>query len=202
MHDHDPRLELPSIEGKRVILRLPPPAEAANVVEYLTRNREHNANAGPAYPAEYFEVGHWQRLLEDNIEEYRAGHSARLFIFERQQLQPMDRQFAAVPIGSANLAEIVRKAAQFCYLGYMIDKDKEGQGFMREALEELIKFAFEDLNLHRIMANYQPHNVRSGAVLKRLGFNVEGYARDYLHINGKWCDHILTSLTNPRWTDA
>lgn len=46
------------------------------------------------------------------------------------------------------------------------------------------------------MANYLPQNQRSAALLKRLGFSVEGYARDYLKINGEWQDHILTSLVN------
>jgi ribosomal-protein-alanine N-acetyltransferase len=45
-----------------------------------------------------------------------------------------------------------------------------------------------------------PHNTRSAAVLKRLGFAVDGYARDYLMIDGRWQDHILTSLLNPDWT--
>ena len=33
--------------------------------------------------------------------------------------------------------------------------------------------------------------------LKKIGFTVEGYARDYLFLNGKWQDHVLTSLINP-----
>jgi ribosomal-protein-alanine N-acetyltransferase len=49
------------------------------------------------------------------------------------------------------------------------------------------------------MANYMPRNQRSANVLKRLGFVVEGYARNYLLINNHWEDHILTSLTNPNW---
>ena len=53
--------------------------------------------------------------------------------------------------------------------------------------------------MHRIMANYMPHNQRSGNLLKKLGFVVEGYARDYLLINGKWEDHILTSLNNDNY---
>jgi len=52
--------------------------------------------------------------------------------------------------------------------------------------------------VHRIHANYMPHNRRSGAVLRRLGFVVDGFARDYLQINGRWEDHVLTSLINPR----
>jgi ribosomal-protein-alanine N-acetyltransferase len=46
------------------------------------------------------------------------------------------------------------------------------------------------------MANYMPANERSGKLLKRLGFTVEGYARDYLFIAGAWQDHVLTSLAN------
>jgi ribosomal-protein-alanine N-acetyltransferase len=39
-----------------------------------------------------------------------------------------------------------------------------------------------------------PRNARSAAVLQKLGFDKEGVARDYLKINGRWEDHILTAL--------
>ena len=61
---------------------------------------------------------------------------------------------------------------------------------------------FREQHLHRISANYLPHNTRSAGVLKRLGFTVDGYARDYLRIDGRWQDHILTSLVDPDWTPA
>ena len=70
---------------------------------------------------------------------------------------------------------------------------------MYEALEALVGFGFDQLNLHRIMANYQPNNTRSKAVLERLGFVTEGLAPKYLFINGDWRDHVLTSLTNDAW---
>lgn len=70
---------------------------------------------------------------------------------------------------------------------------------MEEALRAAIRYAFADLRLHRVMANYMPANERSGRVLRRLGFTVEGYARDYLRIAGAWEDHVLTSFTNPDW---
>ncbi|MEC4867810.1 MAG: hypothetical protein SAJ11_17195 [Jaaginema sp. PMC 1078.18] len=49
------------------------------------------------------------------------------------------------------------------------------------------------------MAAYMPHNRRSGSVLKRLDFVIEGYALDYLMIQDVWQDHILTSLINKDW---
>jgi ribosomal-protein-alanine N-acetyltransferase len=70
---------------------------------------------------------------------------------------------------------------------------------MFEALQAAITYVFADMSLHRIMANYVPGNKRSGALLSRLGFVQEGYARDYLFLNGKWCDHVMTSLTNANW---
>jgi len=71
---------------------------------------------------------------------------------------------------------------------------------MFEALQSLIRYMQRQQKMHRIMANYMPHNQRSGALLQRLGFEREGYAKDYLLIDGKWQDHILTALTYQDWT--
>jgi ribosomal-protein-alanine N-acetyltransferase len=98
-----------------------------------------------------------------------------------------------------SLANIVRGPGQYCNLGYSLAKAYEGNGYMREAVAATIDLAFIEMNLHRITAGYQPHNRRSGDLLKKLGFTVEGYARDYLYIDGKWQDHILTSLINKNW---
>jgi ribosomal-protein-alanine N-acetyltransferase len=49
------------------------------------------------------------------------------------------------------------------------------------------------------MADYMPRNRRSAAVLRQAGFVVEGYAREYLRIDGRWEDHVLTAITNPDW---
>lgn len=83
-----------------------------------------------------------------------------------------------------------------CYLGYSVDHSYQGRGVMYEALDTLIQMVFSQFGLHRIMANYMPRNERSGRLLQRLGFEKEGYAKDYLKIAGRWEDHILTSRTN------
>src|SRR3546814_9602763 len=82
-------------------------------------------------------------------------------------------------------------------MGYQIDAECEGRGLMTEALRLAIDFMFARFGLHRIMANYIPDNHRSGRVLERLGFEKEGYARNYLFIDGAWRDHVLTALINP-----
>lgn len=84
-------------------------------------------------------------------------------------------------------------------MGYALAENEQGQGYMTEALQVAVEYVFKELNMHRVMANYIPQNQRSGNVLMRLGFVVEGYAREYLLINGQWQDHTLTSLTNKDW---
>lgn len=68
---------------------------------------------------------------------------------------------------------------------------------MFEIVSAGMDYIFQEAKLHRIMANYIPDNHRSAALLEKLGFEVEGRARSYLKIAGKWQDHILTSRINP-----
>lgn len=68
-----------------------------------------------------------------------------------------------------------------------------------EAARAIIDYAFGTLNLHRIETSCQPSNEASGRVLRKLGFIVEGYARDHRFYNGAWRDNILVGLTNPAW---
>ena len=67
---------------------------------------------------------------------------------------------------------------------------------MTTVVEQGTRIMFSDYGLHRIEANYMPRNARSARVLERCGFVREGFAEAYLEINGKWEDHVLTSLTN------
>lgn len=69
---------------------------------------------------------------------------------------------------------------------------------MKSLLNFVINYAFNELGLNRVMANYMPRNTRSERLLSNLGFNREGIAERYLCINGVWEDHVLTALLNPK----
>jgi [ribosomal protein S5]-alanine N-acetyltransferase len=103
-------------------------------------------------------------------------------------------------LGQVHLSQIAR--APFCsaLLGYSIDAAHEGRGLMREALEAVLADAFGPrIGLHRVQANVRPENIRSLALLDRLGFEREGLAREYLFIDGAWRDHVLTARRAPGW---
>lgn len=181
----------PRLTGPQVIVRLAETEDVPLIVRYFRDNREHLAASRPLVADEFFTEGFWAAQVRANLSEFREGKSVRLFIFDRAQPEWV--------IGNCNFTQIFRSPAHYCMLGYGLDAGYEGRGMMREALEVAIGYMFGEQNLHRIQANYVPRNERSGGLLRRLGFTVEGFARDYLLLNGKWEDHILTSKTNPDW---
>lgn len=183
--------ELPQLRTARLILRMPEVADVPEIVRYYEANAEHFAPFDPPLPANFRTEAYWTDRVETIRLEYERGLGLRWFCF-----------LADAPgtlVATIGYSMIQRGPAQYCNLGYALAEAQQGQGLMHEGLEATIAYAFETLNLHRIQANYMPHNRRSGKVLRRLGFVVEGYARDYLLIAGEWQDHVLTSLTNPNW---
>jgi ribosomal-protein-alanine N-acetyltransferase len=183
--------QFPAIKTERLLLTLPSPETAAHLLAYVCDNREHLAPFSPPPPQAYYTEAFWQNRLQLAREEFGRGESVRFVLFRRES------PFAEV-VGECNFTLIARGPFQACYLGYNLDSRAVGKGLMYEALTAAIDYVFTDLKLHRIMANYMPANERSARLLRRLGFTVEGYARDYLFIAGEWRDHILTSLTNDK----
>jgi ribosomal-protein-alanine N-acetyltransferase len=181
--------DFPVIKTERLLLTLPSMEAAPLLLRYFEENREHLAEWSPPTPEGFYTESYWQERLERARADFEQDKSLQLVFFERAQ--PLLRV-----AGVCNFSAFIRGAFQACYLGYSIDYRDEGRGLMSEALAAAIRYAFDDLQLHRIMANYVPTNERSGRLLRKLGFAVEGYARDYLFINGEWRDHVLTSLTN------
>ncbi len=165
---------------------------AAEVAAFQARNRAHFGPWDPVRPEAFFEAGYWRRQLEDDARAQAADQRVRFFARERD---------GGAIIAHVHFANIVRGAFQSCHLGFGVDEARAGQGVMREALEVALGWAFEELRLHRVEANHRPENLRSAALLRRLGFVPEGYARDYLRIDGAWRDHVLTALTNPAWRE-
>lgn len=192
---HGYRLRMPDIRlmTDRLVIRSTYERDAYLLAEYYSENMAY--------------LKPWEPR-RDKSYSYPSGWQARLSMINQQQAQGalyyfilMDPQESEV-IGVANFSNVLRGDFHACYLGYSIGQRWQGQGLMQEALQAAIRYMFRQQRIHRIMANYMPHNQRSGDLLKRLGFEQEGYAKNYLMIDGQWRDHVLTALTNPDWTPA
>lgn len=175
----------PQLTTRRCKLRLLRPDEADKMVAYYVENRRHLEPWEPVRASQFYTHNWWQQRLQQCWSEFEAGTSVCLAILSHDQRRV---------IGTCNFSQICRGVFQACYMGYSLDKRAEGQGLMVEAVTAALDHMFYHQGLHRVMANYMPSNLRSAALLERLGFEREGYARNYLQINGRWEDHVLTAL--------
>lgn len=184
---------LPSFATPRLHVRMAKAEDLDAIVRYVTQNADFLQPWEPIRSSSYYTSAYWRQQIARDSDDYFQDRGIRFFLFDSPHA-------GAAVQGMATFGNLVRGAAQYCTLGYAVSQTAQGQGIMREALADAaIPFVFEKMGIHRIHANYIPRNERSGGLLRRLGFTVEGYARDYLFINGRWEDHILTSMTNQGW---
>jgi ribosomal-protein-alanine N-acetyltransferase len=181
-------------ETERLCLRLPGRSEAAAIADFYTVNRRHLQPWSPTFHSGLFSELFWANENERRLADFRAGREVRGFVYLREGTGRL--------VGNLSLVHIVRGVLQACTLGYALAADAQGHGYMLEAVRGAVAYAFGPLGLHRVAADYMPRNRRSAAVLRRAGFVIEGYARDYLLINGRWEDHVLTAITNRAWGPA
>lgn len=179
------------IETDRLILRLPELEDAGEIAAYYRENRDHLQPWSPRWPPDVLSEEFWREQVPQRHADLADGTAVALFLFEKRAPRRV--------IGNLSLTQIVRGAAQRCTIGYGLAARAQGQGFMVEAVRAAVAYAFDDLRLHRVTASYLPRNRRSAHVLQRAGFEIEGYAKDYLRIDGRWEDHIITAITNPAW---
>jgi ribosomal-protein-alanine N-acetyltransferase len=179
------------IETGRLLIRVPRLSDVGALIDYYAENQDHLTPWEPLWPEGFLTEAFWRAQLGRYEEQARSGIALRLLIFERGRSGRLT--------GTVNFTGIQHGAFEGCHLGYGLAAAAEGRGYMTEALQGAIGHVFAELGLHRVMAAYMPRNVRSARVLARLGFVIEGYARDYLLVSGRWEDHVLTSLINPSW---
>lgn len=186
-----------AFETQRLTIRLADADDAAELIAYDRRNAAHLARWEPRRNSALAYDEAWRRTALARRRDDAAADRGYAFLARLR-----DGEGAGPIVASVNLSNVVRGVFQACHLGFSADADHEGQGIAFEAVGGVVRFAFGELRLHRVMANHQPVNERSGKLLHRLGFEVEGFARDYLYIDGAWRDHVLTALVNPDWMPA
>ncbi|MFN8051063.1 MAG: GNAT family protein [Acidimicrobiales bacterium] len=103
--------------------------------------------------------------------------------------------------GEINVNSVHRGPFQSAYIGYWIDERHAGQGYTPEALVLVLRFAFEQMMLHRLQVSVIPRNQSSRRVAEKLGLRNEGIAERYLEINGVWEDHVRYAITAEEWTE-
>src|ERR1700687_3860719 len=173
---------LPTIDGQGVTLRLPQMAEYEEWAALRTASREFLTPWEPSWPADDLTRSAFRRRLKRYAEDWRTDQSYAFFVFRKQD---------NVLVGGLTLASIRRGVAQAGSIGYWMGAPYVRGGHMTAAVRAVLPVAFTTLRLHRGEAACIPTNVPSIRLLERCGFAREGYARQFLCINGIWQDHLL-----------
>ena len=183
------------IDTPRLLLQASDPAMSREALAFFSRNQAHFQPWDPPQPDGFLTL-RWQRQrLLQHRRAFAAGDAFRYWLRLKDDPGRI--------VGQVHFSSIVRGAFHSAMLGYQIDEALQGRGLMHEALQAGIAEMFSPrVRLHRLQAAHLPENVRSAAVLARLGFEPEGLAKRYLFINGQWRDHVLNALLNPNFEDS
>lgn len=178
--------------GPRALLRIGAPEDWKAWRILREMSRDHLVPWEPQWRPDALSYNYYCSILRRQWREWRNGSGYAFTIFMHGGPRP-------VLVGGVTLGDVVFAAGQKATLGYWIGKPYAGQGLMTEAVDLACAFAFNTLQLERIEASCLPRNEPSKGVLRRTGFEEEGYAKAYLQINGKREDHLLWGKINPAY---
>ncbi len=90
--------------------------------------------------------------------------------------------------------------ARTCEVGLVIgEKQYWGQGYGGEALELMLRIAFDGLNLHKVWLTCAAYNERGLRAYRRVGFREDGRLRDDRFIDGSYYDTVVMSILEHEW---
>ncbi|NJN44042.1 MAG: GNAT family N-acetyltransferase [Anaerolineae bacterium] len=130
-----------------------------------------------------------QAIITSSQEGYASGEYLQLGIARRVD---------GALIGTCTLFAFHHPSRR-AEIGYALGRPYWGQGFMNEALNSFVHYAFDALKLNRLEADIDPRNNASAKTLERLGFVREGYLRERWIVEGEVSDTALYGLLQKEW---
>jgi len=176
--------------GQRVMLRPPAREDYDEWAALREASRRFLTPWEPLWSPDALGRAAYRQRLFHYAAEWRGGQGFNLFLYRNND---------GALLGGIGLSQIRHGVAESGSLGYWMGERFAGKGYMTEALSLTLGFAFGRLKLHRVEAACLPHNGPSRAVLTKNGFREEGYAREYLCIDGRWQDHVLFGVLHDEW---
>ncbi|MCG8690942.1 MAG: GNAT family N-acetyltransferase [Minwuiales bacterium] len=183
----------PVLDSTRIYLRPPQLSDWTNWARLRAESRDFLTPWEPTWPADALSRSAFRRRMKRYAQDARDDAGYAFFLFDRE---------AGNLLGGITLSNLRRGVTQACATGYWVGKPYARCGYMHEALCAMIPWVFGELGMHRLEAACLPQNQPSQDLLRKCGFTEEGYAREYLCINGAWRDHLLFALlkSDPRPT--
>lgn len=177
------------IEGEKIYIRFFELSDTQAVLDLNLMNKDFFQRYVCTRNDDFYTLKSREDFIRDSIKQREEDTAYSFGIFEKST----DKL-----IGNIALTEVLRGALQSCIIGYYLDLEHNGKGYMTEAVKLAVRFGFDELNLHRIEAGVMPHNIRSMRVLEKAGFHKEGIAQKNVKIDGKWEDHQVLAIISDK----
>lgn len=87
-------------------------------------------------------------------------------------------------------------------VGFIMDPAHHGKGFATEATREMLRLAFEDIGLHRVVGRAEARNVASARVLEKAGMRMEAHLVENEWVKGEWQSELVFAMLEREWRDA
>jgi len=94
---------------------------------------------------------------------------------------------------------ILKDSHRQAEIGMTLSRPFQGKGYGTEAVRELVRYLFDDLNVHRVIANCDPANFTAHHLLERVGFRQEGCFVDSLWYKGGWASELWFAILEREW---
>ncbi|MCM3617713.1 GNAT family N-acetyltransferase [Sutcliffiella horikoshii] len=173
--------EFPILETERLILREVATEDAIDMFEYLSDKDVVTHMGLEPYKSS-------KDVLNEEIKWYKSiveeGTGIRWVITKKE---------SSVVIGSCGFLNMSPKHHR-AEIGFELHKEYWGQGIASEAVEAVIDYGYENLNLERIEAIVDPPNFPSQKLMEKQGFRKEGLLRNYEYNFGKFNDVYMYSM--------
>jgi len=183
----------PTIVTDQITLRQPRFSDYQEWRSLRDDSRAHLTRWEPDWTDEEVTFAAYKERVKGYLRATKRGVAAPFFMF---------RQSDHALVGGVTLINIIRGAAQSAALGYWTGLEYTRCGYAYAGVRAISSHGFHSLGLNRIEAACQPENMPSRALLEKLAFHEEGYAQEYLNINGAWRDHIIYAMTARCWQEV
>jgi RimJ/RimL family protein N-acetyltransferase len=84
-------------------------------------------------------------------------------------------------------------------IGFIVHPDHHGRGYATEAARVLLRLAFEDLDLHRVVGRLEARNTASARVLEKLRMRREAHLVENEHVKGEWQSELVYAILDREW---
>ena len=180
VYDRSHRTNILRLKGDNITLKVLSPEDAEEILNFYIRNKNYLKPFEASKKDSFYTLESQRKSIVEHYNQFLNGSNISFGIYKENHL-----------IGKIQLSNVVLGVFRNAFIGYAMDEKEQGNGYMKEAVNLVVDYAFDYMELHRIEATTLINNLRSKSVLSSCGFKEIGISEKYLFIDGDWRDHSI-----------